>query len=201
MGTIARYLCAQLFCGGLLCLFGETSQAILKVQVMTFIGDTLDEASISLLEKNTNDTIKCQVTNNGTGYTLQPVPYGSYILQVRRPGFREHKQLLTVYQPRLSFRVFMRLARISDEKQTELIGSVVPAPGAATRLWIKLLPLLSTELIGETEVNAKGEFSLTGLDEGRYVLVVMKDTDVLHMTEIKLFGSPQLKIELPKYKP
>jgi len=130
-------------------------------------------------------------------YITSTIPYGEYILQVRRPGFRTHEQSLRIYQSRLSVRVFLHLAQITNETLTEVIGTVTPVPAKAGKLWVKMLPLLATESIGEAEIESDGRFRITGLDEGEYVLVVMQGRESIYMKQIRLHGVMKTTVALP----
>jgi hypothetical protein len=191
------YLPACLLCG--MCLGAqtrETPSAKVEVQVLTFVGEHLEDAVVTLVQKATNKALGQLLTVKDARHITSLVPYGEYELHVRRPGFRSHKQSLPIYQPRLSLRVFLRVAQITDEAPTEVVGTVTAVPASA-KLWIKMFPLLTGEFIGEAEVESDGRFRLTGLDAGEYLLVVMNGTECIYTKQLRLYGIVKATIVLP----
>jgi hypothetical protein len=174
----------------------STSRATVEIQVMTFLGDRVDGYYLQLVEMGSKKDFSKYFTKH-YGYSLATnLPYGEYLLDVSAGGLRPHHQLLKVFQPRVYTRVFLRLARFTDEETSVIEGYVTPTPPAKETLWVKILPLLSNESIGETQVQPDGSFLLRGLDNGKYILVVMRGTESLYLQEISLNGRCDLRISL-----
>ena len=201
MRTAIVILLGEFFCGWLCGDALRTSSATIEVYVLSFIEEPLDRASIRLIDQYTGKELDQKFTSSGALYRATSVPYTEYLLKVGRDGFRSHEQLLPVYQPRMSLRVFLRLSRVTDESPTEVLGTVKPPPGPNERLWVKMLPLLTTEVIGETQVEPDGRFRFTGLDDGEYVVVVMKGIHSVFMKHVKLYGALHIIAELPAKLP
>jgi len=198
--TVVFLLC-EFFSAWLYAQDIHPSNATVELYVLSFIEQPLDGASIRLIERGSREELKQKFVLSGSVYAANAVPYGKYVLRVERAGFGFHEQYLPVHQPRVSLRIFLRLARVSDESPTEVLGTVKPPPGPNDRLWVKMLPLLTTEVIGETQVEPDGRFRFTGLDDGEYIAVVMKGIHSVFMKHVKLYGILHINAELPVLLP
>jgi hypothetical protein len=174
---------------------GQT--AVIHVQVLTFLDEPLESARVALFQRGTNKELRGAFSRRRDEYVAARVPLGEYVLKVSSPGMRNHEQRLMVRQSLLSFRVFMRVGALTDVPPSRITGTVKRRPVGKELLWVKLLPLLSNESLAETEVQGDGRFEFVGLDEGDYVLVVMKGTKAVYMKQVSLYGSLDVRVDLP----
>jgi hypothetical protein len=178
------------------CRASKTEFASIRMRVLTFLGEPIAGATIALIERGTQKELSGAFSPRGDQYVASKVPFGEYLLRVSIGGTRRHEQFINVQQPHLSFRVFMRLARFTDEAPSVVHGTI-KSPAGTGGLWVKMLPLLSTESIGETEVDRDGGFRLVGLDNGEYLLVVMRGTKAEFMKQVSLYGLLDVQLNVP----
>jgi hypothetical protein len=176
-------------------LWAEEPNASIHIEVLTLDGNSLDDASVELSMESVSRIVLSFDAKEGC-YRSDEIPYGIYKLLIRRAGFRFHDQSLPVFQGHVSIRVFLRLSRSTDEEPTQVIGMVIPAPPSGTKLWVKMLPLLTTEYIGETIVRPDGKFLLSGLDAGEYVIVLMNGTNAVYIKQVSLYANLELIIPM-----
>ena len=174
-----------------------TAVAIVEVSVLAFDGGPAVDATVQMTERGTNTRLRQQFTITGDRMVIRDVPYGEYVLQVQRPGFRHGERVITVYQSRVSVRIFLRVAQSGDREPSEIVGSVIPIPPKGTKLWVNLLPLLTAESIAEAEVDTDGTFRIKGFDDGEYVLALMRGTEAIQLNQVRFYGTLRITLKLP----
>jgi hypothetical protein len=158
-------------------------------------GERLESAAVRLLQRGTQKDVSDAFSKESGIYSGRNIPYGEYLLSVESGGTRPHEQILHVYQPDVSIRVFMRLARITDESPTGVTGTVAGRRLAKEELWVRMVPLLSNQSFGEAKVHSDGTFQITGLDNGLYVLALMQGTKVRYLKQVQLYGHLKLHLK------
>jgi hypothetical protein len=124
----------------------------------------------------------------------KPVPYGTYVLRVGVPGFKYLRREINLDQPSLVVRSELLIGAECGGLNT-IRGKIKSAP-VDRELWIKVIPIFGT---GGTEsrVASSGDFEISGLDYGHYVLVVMDGDKAIHTETIVVRGENKaLSIEL-----
>ncbi|MBP1609170.1 MAG: hypothetical protein H6Q04_1405 [Acidobacteria bacterium] len=162
-----------LFFFAVMCHAKEEPKATITISVLLLNGEMIDWAHITLTAVDGEKDFSRYILRGADHYIATNIPYGEYNVDVAAGGCRPHHQLLHVYQPRVSIRVFLRTARITDETPREIHGIISPAPAKGDKLWIRVFPLLSEADVCETEVQPDGHFQFTGIDFTDYILVVM----------------------------
>ena len=102
------------------------------------------------------------------------VPYGIYTLRVEFPGYRVFSREVVVVQPRVMVHVGLIVGGVPS--YIELSGSVTYLPKHREGVWVRLLPLQGNNgLVIDSEIDDRGHFQFSGMTQGAYLLVVLRD--------------------------
>lgn len=157
----------------------------------------ISEYNVELVNAFSREDFTQRVNIKGVYFTAT-LPYGEYILRVKRGGFIWYEQHLIVMQPQISFRVFLRVDTFGNVPPVNVCrGTIIPKPPQNARLWVRIVPLTDTGVYAENEI-VDGMFQVRGLPDGEYVLVVMKGRESLYLKQITMLPPVDLSINLPE---
>jgi hypothetical protein len=147
-------------------------------------GHRVEPTEIKLTTEAGNDVSPKVPTN-----LLRDVPYGAYTLRVLVPGFEYWHGVLRIQQQQTRLTVGMQLGSIDGPKPLcSLSGHVTnQGPKREVRAWIRLLPLFGNDIF-ETDVGPGGEFSIVGVECGKYILTVVSGESVVRVLPAELSG-------------
>jgi hypothetical protein len=165
----------------------ETRYGSLEVVAYSNIGDVLDRVEIELFEAGSQKAVR-----RSTKGRLERVPFGKYTVRVFSPGFKTHRIDVNVDQPKVTVRTQLAVS-IECADDSTLDGSVSSAQRHPD-LWVKVLPMRGPGGF-ESKVNS-GTFSISGLDAGDYVLMVLDGESVLHHRLVRVVGTTKVSVEL-----
>jgi len=173
--------------GALACL-GQQNEIGQKGRVVLNVTDTFGNP-LHPTEIRVISTSGTEVTLNGTGETLNDLPYGDYKLRILVPGFSYWNGDLHLSTPQVRLTVGMVLGTYEGPKPTcALLGQVVGINQAiAAPVWIRLLPIFAREPFEADTANG-GQFRIAGVDCGLYVLAVLQGPKVIQTTLLDLRG-------------
>lgn len=127
--------------------------------------------NVELLETGTRKVL--QKTSRGK---FERVRYGAYTIRVWAPGFRSSTVPIHLDQSELSVRAQLAVG-MECGGYSSASGSVSPPP-ENRELWVKLVPIKGVGGI-EARVGPHGFFLASGLESGKYLLLVLEGSSVL----------------------
>jgi hypothetical protein len=134
----------------------------------------------------------------GDAITLERIPFGYYDLEIQAGGFETRRERVAIYQSEVSLWFGLSIARMHSDKSPEIMGSVVPRQKSPQDLWVRLVPLYSSNFV-EDQVAPSGEFHLKGHDAGRHVLLIFNKEGLITTKLIDCFSGKQtVNIDLSK---
>jgi hypothetical protein len=173
------------------------SSAKVQILVLSYPDQIpVPEPSLDVRQVATNRSVSNLFTITEGLCAATALPYGNYMVRIRAGGFRTVEQFLVISQPDISFRVFLSPALFVDSAPNIIRGSIRPTSSQNGKLWVKLLPLVASQRAFEVSVQ-NGTFQVSGLDEGEYILVVMKGTESVYMEQVKAMPLVTVDIQLP----
>jgi hypothetical protein len=119
-----------------------------------------------------------------------------YVERIEAPGFVGAEREIRVYQPDTSVRVDLRVAS-ECSSYASLQGTIEPAPHHR-RLWAKVASVRGSVGV-EAPIASDGKFSVAGLDDGTYLVIVLDDTSVIHTQTVEVFRSKALTVHLTQH--
>ena len=135
---------------------------------------------------------------SGDAITFERVPFDSYDLEIQAAGFTTRRERVAIYQTQVSLWFGLSIGHLHSVEYTEIIGSVVPLQKSPRDLWVRLMPLYSSNFV-EDRVTPSGEFHLTGFDTGRHVLLIFNKEGLITTKLIDCFSGKQtVSVDLSK---
>ena len=131
-----------------------------------------------------------QFAATGGEAEFDQVPFGVYDLDVRLPGFVARKERVDIRYPNLVLRIGLELGADHSYARSELSVSIRPDVKGRKDLWVRLMPLYSSDLI-ENAVDDSGKFELDGMPHGKYLLILFQKDRVLAMKPVNVLGGKQ----------
>jgi hypothetical protein len=113
-----------------------------------------------------------------TSAGIARVRYGDYQLRVHARGFFTASQAVRLNQPEMQVRVNLRLGDLGCPLAPRDIGGRILREDTR-ELWVKAVPVRGTGG-GEARVSKSGLFVISGLDLGRYLVLVLDGEKVVH---------------------
>jgi hypothetical protein len=126
----------------------------------------------------------------GDAITFERIPFDLYDLEIEAGGFTKRRERLAIYQTEIRLWFGLFVSRIHSEEYLEIMGSIVPIQKSPRDLWVRLVPLYSSNFV-EDRVTPGGEFHLTGFDPGRHVLLVFDKDGLITTKLIDCFSGKQ----------
>ena len=132
----------------------------------------------------------------GATIKFEKIPFGIYDLEIQASGFSTRRERIGIYHPETYLWFGLFPSPIDEVERPELTGVIVPHDGKD--LWVRLVPLYSGDFI-EDRVAASGQFHLTGLHPGRYVLLVFNKDKLVTTKPVDFRGGKStLTVKLSK---
>jgi hypothetical protein len=180
------------------CLGQETGstpeQASVSVGASTTFGEPL--AKVLVVLKAVGPTAEYRQT--GGTIRFERVPFGLYDVEIQAPGFSTRRERVGIYQPEVRLWFGLVVAPLHSVERSEVVGSIAPMESDHRVLWVRLVPLYSSDFI-EDQVTPAGKFHLAGLQPGKYVLLVF-DKEKLIMTKPLEYSGGKLTLNLDMAK-
>ena len=148
--------------------------AEVKVIVSDTLGFSIPGARVTLTSVVTAE----QFAAEGGEAKFHHIPLDLYNLEVNMPGFVTRKERVDIASAHLVLRVGLELGSIISKTPSELSVSIKPGVKGRRNLWIRLMPLYSSDLL-ENAVDSAGHFELYGMASGKYLLVLFENDEVL----------------------
>lgn len=98
------------------------------------------------------------------------IPYGMYRARIYRPGFWSSERLITVSEPETVAVVALPIGTEGGPQTSNLSGRFRGASPTGGPIRIRLSGVYSGEII-DTAAKRSGEFSVTGVQDGTYVVI------------------------------
>jgi hypothetical protein len=171
-----------------------SNKATVEITAVTVAGELVDTGYIELI----TDSGPESSSRNFRGLKATNVPYGKYRLKSSVPGFKIYEQYLGVFQPLVRVRVGLAVSEMTDEPPRRITGRVVPPPEAFEKLWIKLVPVLSSDILMDSVIEPDGSFQFIGMQAGEYILILIRGNKSIYSTQISAFGTKEVTITVPK---
>jgi hypothetical protein len=134
----------------------------------------------------------------GSTIRFEPVPFGLYDVEIQASGFSTRRERVGIYQPDVRLWFGLVVAPLHSAERSEVIGSIATIESNPRVLWVRLVPLYSSDFI-EDQVTPAGRFHLAGLQPGKYVLLVF-DKEKLIMTKPLEYAGGKLTLNLEMAK-
>jgi hypothetical protein len=135
-----------------------------------------------------------QYRQSGETIRFEKVPFGLYDLEIQAAGFSTRRERIEIYQPEVHLWFGLFVSPLHGDQRPEITGSIMPHETNPKDLWVRLVPLLGSDFV-EDRVGPSGEFRLTGVHPGRYVLLVFNQEKLL-MTQPVDFPGGKLALNL-----
>jgi hypothetical protein len=186
-------LCLEILCSAECVSYGKAEDGRVVIEALTAFGEPIENAHIELLQRGSRKSF----TSAFRGNVAAHIPYGSYDARIEAPGFVGVEREIRVYQSETSVRVDLRVGSECGG-YASLQGTIEPAP-RHRRLWAKFVPVRGSDGV-EAPVAPDGKFSVAGLDDGSYLVIVLDDTSIIHIQTVEVFGSKMLTVHLTPHQ-
>ena len=171
---------------------GSPDVATLKLVVTTTFGAPVGSV-LAILRG-----ARKEYRQRGDTITFERIPFDSYDLQIEAVGFATRRERVAIYQTEVRLWFGLSLAPMHLDEYPEIMGSVVPIQKSPRDLWVRLVPLYSSNFV-EDRVTPSGEFRLSGFDPGRHVLLIFDKEGLITTKLIDCFSGKQaVNIDLSK---
>lgn len=174
--------------------FGQSlvERATVHIQIVGHIGQDLGDAQIEQfkLEANNKDFARRFRHNSASG-----LPFGVYHLQARTTGTYTSERIVRVFQPDVWVVIGLVFGVEGGPLPWKLTGRVKGHSIAKGPVWVRLSGVYP-EAVMDTMTNDSGDFALSGIVQGLYVLVTSQDGHVLDVRTVYIPASEPLLIDL-----
>jgi hypothetical protein len=186
----------------LLVAFGSPAQeaahesADVRVLVTTTLGGDVGNSLVVLRSNGRRQEYR----RTGTDVVFERLPFGLYDIEIQAAGFSTRREKLAVHQARLAYWFGLFVSPMHSGKRSEVVGSLSPELGKPEDLWIRLVPLFSSDFI-EGQARSGGDFRFAEVAPGRYVILVFnKEEFILARSLVHKGGTFTVRLE-PERKP
>jgi len=163
--------------------------ADVSIDVTTTFGRPV--GSVLVVLKHGTDEAYRQV---GTTVKFEKIPFGFYDCEIQAANFRILRERVGIFQPEVQLWFGLSLSPVEEMGLPEAEGKVVRHGGSSAGLWVRLVPLYGSDFL-EARVGSGGEFHLSDLRPGRYVLLLF-DRDRLILTRPVDVSGRKLELNL-----
>ena len=134
----------------------------------------------------------------GDAIKFEKIPFGLYDLEVQAAGFSTRRERVGIYQPEVHLWLGLYVSPFHSDERPEITGSIASHKSNPKDLWVRLVPLYSSDFV-EDRVASSGEFHLTGVHPGRYLLLVFNKENLIMTKPIDFRGGKlTLNLDLSK---
>jgi hypothetical protein len=115
---------------------------------------------------------------------FESIPFGLYDIEIQAANFAKRRERVGIYQPEARLWFGLYLSPV-EETRAEIRGMI--SPMGRDDLWVRVVPLYASDFV-EDRVNSSGEFRLSGLHPGRYVLLVLSKEKLIKTQTVDFSG-------------
>lgn len=162
----------------------DEASATLKVSVCTTFGEPVEQSQIVVTSVGPAGQFK----KAGAAVRFDALPLGLYTIEAQAPGFISRKETVGIYQQELSYRVGLAVAAPHGSERTEISGGITPTLTKETDVWVRFVALYDGGLI-ECQPDQSGKFHVTGIEPGKYVMLVFVKDRLLASREVEFLGA------------
>lgn len=130
---------------------------------------------------------KARYRQYGDTISFRQIPFGLYDLEVQAAGFNTRRERVAVYQTEVRLWCGLLVSPLHSEERSEVVGSVALPKNIPADLWVRLVPLYSSDLV-ESRITPDGTFRVVGLEPGRYALLVFDKSRLIMTKPLDYYG-------------
>jgi len=178
---------------------GQPPKATVHVRIVDSSGQDLGEPKVTLFRSESNQEDFASHFRQGSATGL---PFGVYKLRAYTQGFWSAERQVRVFQHDVWVVLSLELGMGKSEgglSTYTLSGSVRNLPPVEQLAWLRLSGVYSTVMI-DAKASATGDFSMAGIPQGLYVLIVTQGQKILEVRTVQIPVAGPLDIELIKEK-
>jgi hypothetical protein len=173
-------------------LEGKELYSTVSVLAFDVYGHPLGPPGIKLFESVDDRRNLADKFRNGVA---RGIPYGEYRIEARLQGYRPDSKVIPVYGPHintvLGLTFSLELPLIPPDLPGQVVGQT-PRPNTFARL----VGIYNNVAI-DSLVDADGRFTLFGISDGKYLLLVVGESGVLASRPVTIpYTGPPLRIKL-----
>jgi len=173
---------------------GQPQKATVHIRIVDSSGQDLGEPQVELFrsEKDGKDFASHFRQGSAT------VPFGIYRLRVFTKGFWSAEREVRVFQSDTWVVLSLELGMGELEGgllKTSLSGSIRNLPSVEEPVWLRLSGVYSA-VVMDARADDAGHFSMAGIPQGVYVLIVIQDRKVLDVRTVRVPTAGPVDIKL-----
>lgn len=169
--------------------------ATIHIRIVSNSGEELGEPAVEIFESSED---KRNLATLFRGGSATGVPFGVYRIRVHAAGFWSAEREVRVGQSVVWVVMQLELGMGKPEVGlwTFVLKGKVSVPSSSTApIWLRLVGAYSSILL-DTKANERGDFSLSEIPEGLYVLMTMQGGKVLDTRPIKIPTASPVSVNL-----
>jgi hypothetical protein len=177
------------------CTLGQkTSEvAVVHVRIVDHAGHDLGEATIKEFKSNSDDT---NFANRFQHTEASGIPFGVYHLRAYATGFYTGERDVRVFQPDVWVTLGLDLGSVGGGPLLyKLTGTVRGHGSGKGPFWIRLSGVYSGVIL-DSVTDSNGNFAISGIPVGIYVLITSQTGHVLDLRPINVPASVPVLIDL-----
>ena len=174
---------ATSLCWGQQSAEGTSEGATVSLTVSSTFGEPVGQVEAILTEIGP----EAKYRQYGDTISFRQIPFGLYDLEVQAAGFNTRRERVAIYQPDVRLWFGLVVAPRHSVERSEVMGSVTLRGTSPADLWVRLVPLYSSDFI-EGHITPSGTFHLGGVEPGRYLLLVLDNANLLMTKPVDYFG-------------
>lgn len=123
------------------------------------------------------------------------IPYGTYHVEAKKPYYYSDETSVAVFQPSVTIVLGLRFAEELPDVPPVLTGHITGYQGPTDRVFAKLVGIYG-HASAESSIDGKGQFTLGGLPDGVFLLMIVSDHGVLATRTLRIpYTGPPLQID------
>ena len=176
---------------------GQSRKATVHIRIVDHSGQDLGAPEVSLFrseDKGQDFTSRFRILRS----TATGIPFGIYKLRAYAPGFWSGERQVRVFQDDVWVVLSLELGmgKLEGGLSTyTLSGRVRSLPFPEQPAWLRLSGVYSTVVI-DAKASDTGDFSMSGIPQGLYVLIVTQDGKALDVRTVQVPAAGSLEIKL-----
>jgi hypothetical protein len=174
---------------------GQPQKATVHIRIVDSSGQDLGEPKVALFRSESNQQDFASRFRQGAATGL---PFGVYKARVYTQGFWSSEREVRVFQSDTWVVLSLELGMGELEGgllKFSLSGSIRNLPPIKEPVWLRLSGVYSAVVI-DGKASATGDFSMSGIPQGLYVLIVTQDRKVLDVRTVQVPAAAPVDIKL-----